>query len=63
MKPPPKPRRGRPPLVPGRRRGARQLKATVTDEEHARAVAFAAKTGVSVDALIRLRLADVLRGK
>lgn len=53
---PKKPRRGRPPLVPGRRRGARQLKATVTDEEHARITRDAAAAKLSIDAYVRRAL-------
>lgn len=54
--------RGRPALVEGRGRGARQLKATVTDDEHARVMAHIEATGVTVSALIREGLSPVLDG-
>lgn len=57
-----KPKRGRPPLVPGRRRGSPQLKATVSDEEHRKVLRYCADNDLTVSDLVRVRLVDILHG-
>ena len=51
-----KPTRGRPALVAGRKRGSPQIKAVVTEEEHARVARRAKTLRMSISEYIRWRL-------